>query len=281
MESGDPLVSAEWLKQQFRTPDLKVVDATWVPPFLTGRDTGRQCYDKAHIPGAVYFDIDDIADPESGLSHMLPDPILFSSRVRKLGLGDGHRIVVYDSNSFFASARVWWMFRAMGHRDVKVLDGGLKAWEASEGEIEDLPPMPPERHYTARKRADLVRDMPQMRRHVEAGDAKILDARDSGRFNGTSPEPREGLSSGHIPGSVCVPASSLLTTDGLMKPESDLAEMLADYASGPVITTCGSGVSAAVIALALARIGNYDAAVYDGSWSEWADNNDNPIATAS
>lgn len=280
MESGDPLVPAEWLKQQFGTPDLKVVDATWVPPFLTGRDTGRQCYDKAHIPGAVYFDIDDIADQDSGLSHMLPDPILFSSRVRKLGLGDGHRIVVYDSNGFFASARVWWMFRAMGHRDVKVLDGGLKAWEDIEGEIEDLPPMPPERHYTARKRADLVRDMSQMRRHVDAADVSILDARDSGRFNGSSPEPREGLPSGHIPGSVCVPASSLLAQDGRMKPESELAEMLADHQSGPVITTCGSGVSAAVIALALARIGNYDAAVYDGSWSEWADNNDNPIATA-
>ena len=196
MESGDPLVSAEWLRQNFDTPDLKVVDATWVPPFLTGRPSGRECYDQAHIPGAVYFDIDAIADQDSALAHMLPDPMLFSSRVRKLGLGDGHRIIVYDSNNFFASARVWWMFRAMGHADVKVLDGGLKAWEDLEGETEDLPPLPPERHYTARKRADLVRDMAQMRRHVDAGDAKILDARDPGRFNGTSPEPREGLPSG-------------------------------------------------------------------------------------
>lgn len=281
METGDPLVSAEWLKEQFDTPDLKIVDATWVPPFLTGRDTGRECYNKAHIPGAVYFDIDEIADKESDLSHMLPDTVLFSSRVRKLGLGDGHRIVVYDSNGFFASARVWWMFRAMGHRDVKVLDGGLQAWEAVEGEIEDLPPMPPERHYTARKRSDLVRDMSQMRRHVEVDDAKILDARDPGRFNGTSPEPRAGLPSGHMPGSFCVPASSLLTDGGHMKSSDDLSKLLADYQSGPVITTCGSGVSAAVIALALARIGNYDAAVYDGSWSEWAAHDDNPIATSS
>lgn len=280
MESGDPLVSAEWLKARFNTPDLKIVDATWVPPFLTGRESGRELYDKAHIPGAVYFDIDEIADKESGLSHMLPDPILFSSRVRKLGLGDGHRIIVYDSNGFFASARVWWMFRAMGHRDVKVLDGGLQAWEAIDGEIEDLPPAPPERHYTARKRADLVRDMAQMRRHVETGDISILDARDTGRFNGTSPEPREGLPSGHMPGSVCVPASSLVTETGHMKSAGELTEILADYQSGPVITTCGSGVSAAVISLALARIGNYDAAVYDGSWSEWAANAENPIATA-
>lgn len=281
MESGDPLVSAEWLQQNFTAPDLKLVDATWVPPFLTGRDSGRVCYDKTHIPGAVYFDIDEIADQDSALSHMLPDPVLFSSRVRKLGLGDGHRIIVYDSNNFFASARVWWMFRAMGHRDVHVLDGGLKAWEDVDGEIEDLPPLPPERHYTARKRADLVRDMGQMRRHVEAGDAIILDARDTGRFNGTSPEPRKDLPSGHMPGSFCVPATSLLTENGRMKSQTELSDLLANYQTGPVITTCGSGVSAAVIALALARIGNYDAAVYDGSWSEWAADSDNPIATAS
>jgi len=281
MESGDPLISASWLKENFQTPDLKVVDATWVPPFLVGRDSGRQCYDKGHIPGAVYFDIDQIADQDSDLSHMLPDPILFSSRVRKLGIGDGHRVVVYDSNGFFASARVWWMLRAMGHKDVKVLDGGLTAWEEAGGELEDLPPMPPERHHTARKRSDLVRDMAQMRRHIEAGDAKILDARDQGRFDGTSPEPRKGLPSGHIPGSFCVPASSLVTVDGTMKDEATLRGIVGDFESGPIVTTCGSGVSAAVIALALARIGNYDAAVYDGSWSEWAANSDNPIATAS
>lgn len=281
MEAGDPLVSAAWLKDNFQTPDLKIVDATWVPPFLTGRPSGRERYDQGHIPGAVYFDIDQIADPNTELSHMLPDPILFSSRVRKLGIGDGHRVVVYDSNSFFASARVWWMFRAMGHTDIKVLDGGLKAWEAIGGDLEDLPPLPPERHHTARKRADLVRDMSQMRRHAENRDVKILDARDQGRFDGTSPEPREGLPSGHIPGSVCVPASALMATDGTLKSADALSELLDEFRNTPVVTTCGSGVSAAVIALALARIGHYDAAVYDGSWSEWAAHSDNPIATAS
>lgn len=281
MESGDPLVSAAWLKENFNTPDLKIIDATWVPPFLTGRASGRECYDEAHIPGAVYFDIDQIADPKTELSHMLPDPVLFSSRVRKLGIGDGHRIVVYDSNNFFASARVWWMFRAMGHGDIKVLNGGLRAWVAIDGELEDLPPVPPERHHTARKRADLVKDMSQMQRHVDNGDMKILDARDEGRFAGTKPEPREGLPSGHIPGSFCVPASSLIAQDGTMKSDEELNKRLGDYQNGPVVTTCGSGVSAAVIALALARIGNYDAAVYDGSWSEWAAHSDNPIATAS
>lgn len=279
MESGDPLVSADWLKDNFQTPDLRIVDATWVPPFLTDRKSGRACYDAAHIPDAVYFDIDAIADQDTDLSHMLPDPVLFSARVRKLGLGDGHRIVVYDGNGFFASARVWWMFRAMGHRDVKVLNGGLNAWEAAGGAIEDLPPSPPERHYTARKRTDLVRDMDQMRRHIDAGNIPILDARDQGRFDGTAPEPREGLPSGHMPGSICVPAGSLLDKNGEMKAVDALMEILSDYTSGPVVTTCGSGVSAALITLALARIGNWDTAIYDGSWSEWAADSDNPIGT--
>lgn len=280
METGDPLVSAEWLKSNIAAPDLRVVDATWVPPFLVDRKTGREQYLEAHIPDAVFFDIDAIADPSTELSHMLPDPILFSSRVRKLGLGDGNRLVIYDQNGFFASARVWWMFRAMGHRDVKVLDGGFQAWQSAGGDVEDLPPIAVERHYTARKRADLVRDMSQMRQHVESNDITILDARDQGRFDGTAPEPRQGLPSGHIPGSKCVPASGLVNPNGQLKSQDELASLLGDYLTGPVVTSCGSGVSAAIIALALARLGHWDAAVYDGSWSEWATHKDNPIATA-
>ena len=138
METGDPLISADWLKANITAPDIRLVDATWVPPFMTGRPNGRAFYDAAHIPGAVYFDIDAIADTRSALPHMLPDAVTFSSRVRKLGLGDGHRLVIYDANGFFASARVWWMFRAMGHRDVMVLDGGLSAWQRLGGETEAL-----------------------------------------------------------------------------------------------------------------------------------------------
>lgn len=280
METGDPLVSADWLKQSINAPDVRVVDATWVPPFLVGRTSGREQYDAAHIPDAVYFDIDAIAVPDSDLPHMLPDPVLFSSRVRKLGLGDGNRLVIYDNNGFFASARVWWMFRAMGHKDVKVLDGGLAAWTAAGGKTEDLPPVAVERHYTARKRADLVKDMDQMRAAIDAGTAKILDARAQDRFNGTAPEPRADLKSGHMQGAACVPASSLIAADGKMKPEADLKAVLGDFTSGSVITTCGSGVSAAVINLALARLGNWDAALYDGSWTEWASSSDNEIVAA-
>ena len=280
METGDPLVNAEWLKQNIDAPDLRVIDATWVPPFLVGRTSGRKQYDAAHIPHAVYFDIDAIADPNSDLPHMLPDPVLFSSRVRKLGLGDGNRLVIYDNNGFFASARVWWMFRAMGHKDVKVLNGGLAAWTAAGGETEDLPPVAVERHYTARKRADLVKDMNQMRTLIHAGTAHILDARAQERFDGTAPEPRTDLKSGHMQGAVCVPASSLIGVDGQMKSAADLQSILGEYINGPVITTCGSGVSAAVINLALARIGHWDAALYDGSWTEWASHNENEIVTS-
>lgn len=279
MEHGDPLVSAEWLKQHIQRPELKVLDATWVPPFLKDRDSGRTCYENGHIPGAVYFDIDVIADQDSHLSHMLPDISDFDPMLGALGIGDGDEVVVYDSNNFFASARVWWTLRAMGLTEVAVLDGGLKAWQDIGGAVETEIPVPEPKEYTAMFLRRFVRNMDEMRAHVEAGDQPILDARDHGRFNGTSPEPRAGLPSGHMPGSVCVPASSLLNPDGKMKSADALAEILGDHKEGPVITTCGSGVSAAVIALALARIGNYDAAIYDGSWSEWAAHSDNPIAT--
>ncbi|MEM9054366.1 MAG: 3-mercaptopyruvate sulfurtransferase [Pseudomonadota bacterium] len=281
MSDHDPLVSATWLKDNIGAPDIRVVDATWVPPFLVGRTPGAELYKQGHIPGAVFFDIDDIADRDSDLPHMLPSPIVFSSRMRKLGLGDGHRIIVYDQNSFFASARAWWMLRVMGHKDVYVLDGGFSAWQAVGGETEDLPPMPVERHFTARVRADLVRNREQVAASVADGSSKILDARGEGRFNGTAPEPRADLKSGHMPGAANVPASDLLTPAGTLKDADALHPLLADYLDATVITSCGSGVSAALINLALARLGHWDAALYDGSWSEWAAHADSPIATAS
>ena len=277
--SADPLISADWLRANIDAANVRILDATWVPPFLKDRPSGRTCYVEKHIPGAPYFDIDEIADQESQLNHMLPTPTAFADKVGALGIDNDSHVIVYDSNGFFASARAWWMFRTMGHSQVHVLDGGLGAWIAAGGSTESGHSGPDPKPYLASFNLGLVRGQQSMRGHVEAQDTKILDARDTGRFNGTSPEPRAGLPSGHMPGSVCVPASSLITPDKYMKPADELRPILHDFVSAPVVTSCGSGVSAAVISLALARLGNWDAAVYDGSWSEWASHSDNPIAT--
>lgn len=278
MDMRDPLVTAEWLKEHIDAPDVRIVDATWFMPSDDTGKTGERAYKKGHIPGAVFFDIDKIADQNSPLGHMLPDPILFSSRVRALGIGDGNRIIVYDQNSFFASARVWWMLRVMGHRDVHVLDGGFAAWQAAGGPVEDLPPVAVERHFTARVRADLVVDADQVASLSETNTGTIIDARPAARFTGESPEPRPDLKSGHIPRSRSVPGSQLLTPDGMMKNADTLTKLFGDVAL-PLVASCGSGVTAGVTALALARIGYWDVAVYDGSWSDWAANASRPIAT--
>jgi len=276
---GSPLVSAEWLKAHIDAPDLRVIEATWFPPWTHEPGAARTAYETGHIPGAVFFDIDEIADPDAPLAHTLPDTVVFSARIRKLGLGDGNRLIVYDRNGFCASARAWWMLRTMGHTDVRVLNGGYAAWQAVGGESEDLPPQPVERHFTPRMRGDLVRTLAQMESLVEAGGpATILDARPAGRFAGEAPEPREGLASGHIPTSRNLPASSLVTEAGFMKPAEALQPVF-DGVTGPVVTTCGSGVSACILALALAEAGHEDVAVYDGSWSEWAEGGIRPIET--
>ena len=279
MSARDPLVSAEWLKAQITAPNLCVLDATWVPPFLKDRPNGKTCYHSGQIAGASYFDIDDIADTASGMKHMLPSTEVFEEKVGALGISNSSEVVVYDSNSFFASARAWWMFRAMGHDLVYVLDGGLNAWKAAGGNIETETTAPTPQSFTASHRQDLVRNQTAMREHVAKGDVKILDARAQGRFDGTSPEPRADLPSGHMPGSYCVPATTLLSDSGTMLSKLELTPILEPFAGFDVVTSCGSGVSAAVISLALARSGNWEAALYDGSWSEWAANSDNPIAT--
>lgn len=270
----DPLVSVDWLIEHIKAPDIRIVDATWIAPWTIDPDnatTAQSIYAAEHIPGAVHFDIESIADPNSDLPHMMPSPEMFSSRVRKMGLGDGNRIVVYDRGSFMASARVWAMFRIMGHEDVVVLDGGLNAWLAAGQETSDLPPIPSERHFTVRVQNHLLKSFEQVEAAVRSKDTPILDARPKGRFDGTAPEPREGLRSGHIPGSMNIPASGLMDENGLMKSVSDLQDLFGNIVGAkPVIATCGSGVSAAVILLALARLGRDEAALYDGSWSEWA-----------
>ena len=267
-----PVVSAEWLLSHRTAPDVRVLDCSW---FMPGSpQTGKQVYDAHHIPGARHFDIDDIADTTIPLPHMLPPPEKFSSRVRRLGLGDGHRIICYDQNGFLASARVWWMFRVMGHADVAVLDGGFNAWRTAGGEVEDLPPhFVADRHFTVRPRRDLVRELDQVKQIVGgSGGAQIVDARSGPRFRAETPEPRPGVRGGHMPGAFNVYYGDLIAADGRLKPEADLRAAFTaagvDLAK-PIVNTCGSGVTAAIVALAQAILGHDDAAVYDGSWSEW------------
>jgi thiosulfate/3-mercaptopyruvate sulfurtransferase len=266
----NPIVTADWLKSHLGAPDVRVLDCTSYLP--TEPRTGRQTYDAHHIPGARFFDIEDIADTDSPLPHMLPAPEKFASRVRKLGLGDGHRIICYDQNNFNASARVWWMFRAMGHADVAVLDGGFDAWRAAGGAIEDLPPhFQADRHFTVRPRRDLVRDLEQTKAMLASGSAQVVDARSAARFRGQADEPRPGLRKGHAPGAVSVPFTEVIA-NGFMKPEAEIRAVFAkagvDLAK-PIINMCGSGVTAAILALAQSIAGHDDAAIYDGSWSEW------------
>jgi thiosulfate/3-mercaptopyruvate sulfurtransferase len=272
------LVGTEWLAAHLATPDVKVVDATWYLPVMQ-RDAKAE-YADAHIPGAVYFDIDDIADAQSPLPHMLPDPVKFSSRVRKLGLGDGTRIIVYDHNRYSASARVWWMFRAFGHEDVAVLDGGLEKWRAEGRPVDDRPVAPREAHFTARFNSLLVRELEQIRANLVARREQVLDVRSAGRFAGTEPEPRPGLRAGHIPGSLNLPYLDLIAADGTLLPPTELRRRFA--AAGidvgkPIVTSCGSGVTAGTAALALHQLGAPAVAVYDGSWTEWGGRSDTPI----
>lgn len=277
---ADPLVSTAWLAEHLDAPDVRIIDASWYFPHE--EKDPRAEYALAHIPGAVFFDIDEIADETSDLPHMLPSPVKFASRMRKLGLGDGSRMVVYDQHGLRSAARVWWTFRAMGHEDVVVLDGGLPKWIAEGRPIEDMIPPPRERHFTVRYTNDLVRDLNQVKRALESGREQVVDARPPGRFTGEQPEPRAGLRGGHMPGARTLPAGSLLAPDGTMKSADQLA---ADFAKAgvdihkPVVATCGSGLTACIIALAMARLGHDRTAVYDGSWTEWGGRDDTEVVT--
>ena len=280
MAPRDGLVSSEWLASRLDAPDIRVVDGSWYLP-QEGRDAGAE-FAACHIPGAVRFDIDDIAEDDTDLPHMLPGPEKFSSRVRGLGLGDGVRIVVYDGGAMMAAARVWWMFRVFGHDDIRVLDGGLDKWLAEGRPVDDDPATPRERPFTVRRNASLVRGLEQMRANLESGRERVVDARGAERFGGAEPEPRPGSRSGHIPGSVNLPYGGVLDRDGTLRDERALRGAFLAAGVDPaeaVVATCGSGISACLLALALHTIGARRVAVYDGSWTEWGSRDDTPVAT--
>lgn len=282
MAQDDPktLVSTDWLATHLKDPDLRILDASWYLPDV-GRDPQAE-YDGAHIPGARFFDIDDISDHRSDLPHMVPPVEKFMSRMRAMGVGDGHQIVVYDGVGIMSAARVWWLFRLMGQPNIAVLDGGLPKWQADGHDVEDMPPMVRDRHMTVRVQNHMVRDVTQVSAASKLGDHEIIDARAVGRFRGEVAEPRAGLRSGHIPGSRSVFFMDLLNADKTMKDADALRAVFKAAGvdlSKPAITTCGSGVTAAVLSLALERIGKSDHSLYDGSWSEWGAFPTLPIAT--
>ncbi len=282
MASDDPktLVSTDWLAAHLKDPDLRVLDASWYLPDM-GRDAKAE-YASAHIPNARFFDIDDVSDHRSELPHMAPSTEKFMSRMRKMGVGDGHQVVVYDGMGIFSAARVWWLFRLMGKSDIAVLDGGFPKWQAEGHLVEDLPPVIRDRHMTTSRQNHMVKDVTQVASASKLGEYVIIDARAPERFRGEVQEPREGLRAGHIPNARNVFYRDVLNPDGTMKPAAQLREIFqrAGVDLGkPVITSCGSGVTAAVLALALERIGKTDHAIYDGSWSEWGMYADLPIAT--
>lgn len=279
LDDPKTLVSTDWLAAHLKDPDLRVLDASWFMPD-SGRDA-RAEYAAAHIPGARFFDIDEISDQRSSLPHMAPPVEKFMSRMRAMGVGDGHQVVVYDAAGLFSAARVWWTFRLMGKMDVAVLDGGLPKWLAEGREVEDMPPVVRDRHMTVSRQNQLIKDVTQVAHAAKLAQAEIIDARAAARFKGEVAEPRPGLRSGHIPGSKNVPFATLLNAHGTMKTPAELKAVF--EASGvdlskPAITSCGSGVTAAILSLALERIGHRTHALYDGSWSEWGAYEDLAVA---
>ncbi len=283
IELAGPLVTTDWLAQHRKDPTVRIVDSSWYLPAM--ERSGRTEYDVAHIPGAVFWDIDGIADPDSPLPHMLPSGEIFAAHMEALGIGNDTNVVVYDGMGLFTSARPWWMLRAFGHDKVAILDGGLPKWIAEGQPVTDRPVLHRAASFTASPRPEMVRNVEAMRANLNSMSEQFLDARSAGRFAGAEPEPRPNCRPGHIPGSQNLPY------DHLIDPQSKTVlptHCLKSRFSGvgidldkPVVTSCGSGVTACVLALGLHLLGKNDVAVYDGSWSEWGTHPDTPVETVS
>ena len=272
-------VTTDWLAAHLHSPDLAIIDASWHLPPLK-RDA-RAEYLAAHIPGAVFFNIDEIADLSTGLPHMMPDAVFFAEAMKQLGLGDGMQFVVYDQSGLFSAPRVWWMLKTFGAHDVKVLEGGLPKWLAEGKATESGMVIRQPRTFTPRLDHGAIAHVSDVSEALNSGKVQVVDARPADRFRGEAPEPRAGVKSGHMPGSLNLPFSQIIE-NGALKSSADIEQAFASAGvdlSSPVITSCGSGVSAAILALAIEETGHHIAGIYDGSWAEWGSSADLPVAT--
>jgi thiosulfate/3-mercaptopyruvate sulfurtransferase len=277
----EALVATDWLAASLGDPHVRVLDSSFTLPGIT--PSARENYDRGHIPGAVFFDIDDIAAPGTSLPHMIPSTDLFAEKIGALGIGNDDRVIVYDGAGLSSAGRAWWMLRLFGHGDVALLDGGLPKWKGEGRPLDTATPSPPPRRFTAHFDRSLVRNKAAILANLSSQQEQVVDARAGGRFDGSTPEPRPGLRSGHIPRSRNLPYDFLTDPETRqVKSTEALAGLFREAGVAldrPIVTSCGSGVTACALAFALHLIGHPGAAVYDGSWSEWGLPGDTPVET--